>query len=1019
MILLLCAATTCMAEIGDLKFGRLDTRDGLSNSQILCIFRDSKGFVWIGTPYGLNRYDGYRFKTFYSYTKDSTTLRSNYVDEVYEAYDGKLWLHQGMSYTLYDPSTEQFDRHPERVLHKFGMKGAIERMYIDSHHHFWVKTSEDGFWHINPYTKKVKQFRFGYGRHEFHNDFGISCFAEFGKSVLVSSYNGDIFCFSREGDWISWKDQYLRRKGFVNGQDCRLRLDRQGNLYAVSQQSTFIRTSDGKRWYHSFPELLQAWGFENIPDIKSVWDVRWDIHGRAWLATDHYGIFVIDKKTKEVRQFLNDKRDETSICDNTIRLIYRDQLGRLWIGSYMNGLSTYTEGASSFRNIDLGNINTVCVDTAGYYWLGTNDKGFIRFDPRTNEQLVYDKSNCPIASNTMVSSMAASDGSVWFGTYEGGLIHVKNGQVTNYRATGKPGELSNNNIWCIYEDQWGYVWVGTLGAGIQRINPKTGQMDEPINTHNSIMPSDYVSTINRTSKGWMMVSHTNFYSIVNPKTRKVINRNIEDNKSGIGITATSINALQDSRGLSWQGSASGATVWDPKTGDVYLIDMRSGLLGSTVNGIVEDNSHGMWIATDHGLSNVVVQKNWENKWAFMVRSFNNRDGLQTGPYNQRSLYYTADGKVLVGGQDGLDIIDPTKLGKGRFKEFPVFSGLKVSGQEVAVGEKVGGRVLLDEALDVCRELTLGFDEEFTVQMASNSGEPRNRSRFVYKMAGFNDTWNKTEEVNPNITYMSLRAGHYYLCVRMLNDDGTFGENESRIDLTIRPPFWRTRWMLLLYMILIAAAAWWWRKWFMHRQEERMRVETMRRELEKEQWMNEMRLQLAKEHSEGTAPDIVEQEAVTLQKKTANLVDFLKNLCANFPPPVQGKRFKTNFLSPVKEVLVDFDAQQLEEAVSILFKNSAAFSPADCIVSVGVTRTHGDKAQIQVADNGIGIKDEYKVNAFNPMVNGNGIGLDRVKAIIDAHDGDIRIEDNPGGGTIFIITLPLSIEDVEEADIIEE
>lgn len=117
------------------------------------------------------------------------------------------------------------------------------------------------------------------------------------------------------------------------------------------------------------------------------------------------------------------------------------------------------------------------------------------------------------------------------------------------------------------------------------------------------------------------------------------------------------------------------------------------------------------------------------------------------------------------------------MGKGRFKEIPLFSGLKVSGQEVVVGEKIDGRVILDEALDVCREFSLAFDDEFTVEMASNSGEAHNRSRFVYKMAGYNDVWRKTEEVNPNITYMSLRAGSYYLCVRMLNDDGTFGRTE--------------------------------------------------------------------------------------------------------------------------------------------------------------------------------------------------------------------------------------------------
>lgn len=98
------------AVIPDMKFRRLDTREGLSNSMVSCIFRDSQGYVWFGTGYGLNRYDGYRFRTYFSYEKDTTTLRNNRVDEIQEAHGGRLWLKQGMNYSLYDPVTEKVDR---------------------------------------------------------------------------------------------------------------------------------------------------------------------------------------------------------------------------------------------------------------------------------------------------------------------------------------------------------------------------------------------------------------------------------------------------------------------------------------------------------------------------------------------------------------------------------------------------------------------------------------------------------------------------------------------------------------------------------------------------------------------------------------------------------------------------------------------------------------------------------------------------------------------------------------------
>ena len=146
-----------------MKFRRLDARDGLSNTQANCIFRDSRGLVWIGTSFGLNRYDGYRIKTYYSHTNDSTTMPMNYVDDVMEDGEGRLWVRHSVEYSIFDPRTETFDRHPERWLHDRGVKGAIERIFIDRNKHFWVKTYDEGFWFLDDETGRVRQFHFGNG----------------------------------------------------------------------------------------------------------------------------------------------------------------------------------------------------------------------------------------------------------------------------------------------------------------------------------------------------------------------------------------------------------------------------------------------------------------------------------------------------------------------------------------------------------------------------------------------------------------------------------------------------------------------------------------------------------------------------------------------------------------------------------------------------------------------------------------------------------------------------------------
>ena len=1013
------------ATIPEMKFRRLDTRDGLSNSQVLSIYRDSKGFVWIGTPYGLNRYDGYRVKTYYSELRDTTTLRNNYVDAIYEAFDGKLWLQQGMGYAVLDPVTERCDRHPERWLEEQGVTGGLEFLYIDSKKDFWVKTYNNGFWHFSPQTKKLKHYNFGYGEQDFNSDIGVSSMAEVGNLVVLASHNGEVLCFDRERDIITKKDLYLRQNGLAHDQSCKLRIDHEGNFWVCAQPMVYIWEKKTGQWYHSVQSAFKAWGFDNLPDEMSVWDVAEDSRNRIYLATDHGGLYAADPRDKDLKQFLTSKFDESTISDNTLRNLYLDQLGRLWIGSYMNGVNLFVGNTSSFRNFELGIINTICYDREGYTWLGTNDVGIIRYNNTTKEQVPFTKENCGIGSNIMVGSWAASDGSVWFGTYEGGLIHIKNGQVTNYRATGDTLGLANNNVWTICEDQWNNIWIGTLGGGVQRIDKRTGRM-RTFNMANSALSSDYISSISMTKKGWLLVAHSKFLSFINPKTFRVVNFDITNNRDNVPITEMSTMAMEDSRGLIWQASTAGATVWDRKGDHVYLIDMRSGFFGSTVNSFVEDENHSLWVVTDHGVSNVIPQLQDDGRYTFVVRSYNNRDGLQNGPYNQRSICRTKPGIILVGGQGGLDALNPSNMSKGRSKETPVFSGLQLFNRDVSVGEEVDGRVILKESLNECRRLKLRYGDAFTVQLGSSSGEIHNRSRFVYMLEGFNDAWVKTSELNPNISFMSLRYGDYVLRVRMLNDDGTLGEDESVLDITITAPFWRARWALLFYVLAVLAAVWWWRRIFLRRQKERMELTLMSHEMEKQQWYYEMRGKLIEEIKSGKTfeDEVVQPERLAYHPATSELVGFIRQKVKQYKVP-GGKLIRVTFKSPLRGLTMSFDAALMSRMMDVLLNNASRFALTGTRIKVTLTAT-AHEAELRVADRGMGIPEGARARMFEPRTKPN-IGLDVIKQIAELHGGSVRAEDNPGGGTVFIILLPVTVSaaktdddiPVEEAVVMEE
>ena len=1024
LLLLVCslAADAGKTAIPDMKFRRLDTRDGLSNAQLNYLFQDSKGYVWIGTSYGLNRYDGYRFRTFYSNAHDTLTLRSNYVDMIWEDIDGKLWLKQGMNYSLFDPVTEKVVRNPSPMLAKLGITGGIDRIYVDSKKNLWVKTYANGLYCYNPKTKKSTLVKYGYGAEEFPNEFWFSSFAEYEDLLLVSSSDGDLMAVDGERGKVVWKDSYMRKNGGQEKSEYNLYVDNHDDIWVLTPTMCFIYSQKEKKWYNSINSFLGSQGVQGIPENLLAWVVKEDQRNWLWLGTDHEGLWIVDMDTKEARCFVNNKFDETSISENTIKKMLLDKDGNMWMGAYRNGLNQYIEKQAGIKNLEMGDVNTTVEDHQGNYWLGTDNRGIIKYNPKTEETQIIDKS-AGFASNTVVSSYCSRDGSLWFGTYNGGLIQIApNGRITNILATGAENGLLNNNVWSVTEDKWGDIWLGTLGNGVQRMNRKTGKF-KTWSTYNTNLRENFMTSVGWIKKGWLLVGHSVYYSLINPVSGRVMNIEIPELPGKAAAAPASVCVVEDSRGLIWQGSMSGCCVLDQKNGWQQLLDMNSGLFGSSVTGIVEDLNHTMWVVTEHGVSNVTPQKDDEGGWTFLVRSFSSKDGLQQGPYNLRSVSLTHDGKILIGGLGGLDIIDPKLVSNSSSKEQPIFSGLKLFGQLVEVGREYEGHVILDEALDACRELTLRPDEnQFTIQLATDKGQAHNPARFIYQLEGFSDKWIKTEENDPNITYMSLHHGSYVLHVRMLNDDGSMGENEATLKITITPPLLRNRWLLLAFLLVVGIGVWFWRKRFMERQQERMHLEQLRHETEKKQWMSELRKQLEEEGhpAANMFQQTVAQEAPRSGvKEPVDVVALLKDICDHFDVS-EHKNIRLTFFPVADHLEMVADKESLRRMMQILLDNAANFSPKNSKVKVFAEQGQG-KAVIRVADNGIGIPTEMMPHIFEQIVSDDDTtSLHEVFDIVYAHGGTIQAQENKGGGTVFVIEFPLEGEEgVEEAVLMDD
>ena len=933
------------AVIPDMKFRRLDSRDGLKNTQVNCIRRDSRGFMWIGTTYGLDRYDGYRFKVYYSHANDTLSMLRNNVSDVQEDIEGRLWIYDGMDYSVMDPVTERFDRHPERWLHEQGIPGSIERIHIDRHGHYWVKTYHDGLWVFNKRQGLSRQFTFGNEGQQLDPQFGVSDIWESGNSLLMISNNGEIVCLNTHTMRISWKSNRLQRCGAPKNAGYVLHVDNWQNIWALADSRAFVFLRKTGRWYSSANDALQQLGIAALRPDMMLWDVVSDSHGMLWLATDHDGLCVVDMQGRQVRQFLTEKYDETTIGDNTLRKIYRDQQDRMWIATYMNGVNFYTENQFDFKHVDLGNVNTVCIDSSGDCWAGTNDQGIVHYSLLTGKRTIYNKKNSGLESDIIVSSLSAKDGTLWFGTYEGGLASIKEGHVQTFKMHDGSDGLANNSVWAIDEDSAGHIWIGTLGGGLQRIDRHTGKFTT-LNMENSALPSNYISSVQLTPDGLLLVGHSEFYSLVNPRSMTVENCGIAGQQTDIPTTPASIQVFQDSRGLIWQGAASGATVSDPSTGTTYLLDMNSGLIGSTVNGMVEDRHHGMWVVTEHGVSNVIPQREKNNRWAFLVRSYNNRDGLQNAVYNQRSVVIAPDGRIVIGGHEGIDVINPLVLTAARpLKEIPQFSGVKVLDEKV---RNVGERLELDYS-----------ENMFTIQLCSNSGEVHNRARFAYRLEGFSDQWRYTEDARPDVTYTGLPSGSYVLCVRMLENDGIMGVTEARLPITIATPWYRSWWMWLVYLMILGAAAY----WQYRRSQEKLRLEKLKMERESSHRVDEL-----KQKFEETINDELHQpfrqtfESLNamMQQETdeqryeqqQQVFSQVENLLEEVSKLTENNQLKTKLKPRIREQEIEsLDEKLVRAATDYVEKNldNADISVETMAEELGMSRVHLYKKLTAITD----------------------------------------------------------------------
>ncbi len=1072
-IRLLIPHSTYASETDTYRFNRIAAEKGLSNSEVKCIYKDKTGFIWFGTPWGLNRYDGYEVITYKQDFKEGAALTSNNdIERIQEDAFGKLWIKTRSGYTIYDTSMERFEDNAAELFEKYSgtddfMNSPENLMYIDLGKNYWFVGWND----IRMYDIKNGQliiFNQG-GPDELSR--GLIRDVKQGKNRYWFLFeNGVIECMEAQSHKIISRDSTIHKEAKLkNNREIRLFIDSSGDVWVSN-----IGPHYGLAYYNVAKDMWTNYSTHAPARYRisnnMVTAVEEDDKGIIWAGTDHGGVNLINKKTGFITSLWHNEQDPYSLSQNTIKALYKDDSDIMWLGTYKNGVCYYHESIYKFNiitektKIPFPDINCFFESENKNLWIGTNGGGLLYYDRKNDTYTTYKHNpgnkNSP-AGDVIVNITSDLQGRLWIGYYLAGLDCFDGKTFTHYTADTDTDEgLPDNNAWILRCDRAGNLWVGTLNGGVVVLDSSTGKRLKTLPAEGSVY------SIIETKSGNMLVGSQGglfVYSVISDQLELYEKEIFKD----IQLSRYDINYLyEDSRGLLWIGTKNGLFVFNPYTKDVRLFMKEDGLSSDLVQSILEDSEHNMWVATNSGLTCIrVTTDNDRPGYFYNLVSYDSSEGLQGELFNYNAAYFTSDAELIFGGATGFNIISPASINYNSTIPRLIITDFQLYNKSIKPGESHNGRVILEKSITQTKEINLSYtDNYFSLSFAALDYCMPDKARYYYKLEGFNSQWLETDRDNRKVTYTNLNPGKYTLYLKAVNNDGFESKEPVILKINVHPPFWKTNLARFIYTVLIIVGGFVIFKRISRRSEKKLAYAQENMRVTQQLEMDEMKLRFFTNIShEFRTPltlilspleelmkkvnDPEDKESLSiirrnakhlltlvnqlldfrkldmnvhnLQKSLGDMVQFVKQQSGLFVEVMARKEITFSFVTDMHHLYMYFDAEKLSKVLINILSNAYKFTPDEGKIILELSRVENEKIRITITDNGIGIPEEELGNIFerfyqvknerNYNYQGSGIGLHISKEFVLLHGGEIWAECVPEGGTRFIILLPCKEE----------
>ncbi len=823
-------------------FRNITSKNGLSENHINCFYQDSKGFVWIGTNGGLNRYDGYEFKNYHFDPDSRSGLKSNIIQCITEDQNRNLWLgtaDRGVfkmnieteQFTYFDNGAED----PNRF-----MTISASEVLIDTANRIW-----------------------------FRGKAGIEIFP---ASDNDSSLTTCKVPFRGEADFSP-----------LFSYPTKLFSDHLNRIWIGSKEGLYLSIPDPKKRNHIQLKHLPEFGQLNVFDIEGLGDAMLLAHedGVILVEIDKNGTLISSK----------------TVCNDFLKIIKVDNSGSLW-GKGLDGLKyyhynseserfvlirTYSADQENLLSIAENNITTINQDNTGILWFGTNSSGICILDPERKKINKYNGlagSNNP-DHNKMRSFYQDSQKNIWIGTAGGNIFLIPDKTASNFPENAIHKQLisageTTNSIYAFAEgsiNQKKFIWVGAgapFNLGIIPIPERGHEKITATKLENFPHPA-FKILVDSEGIVWICTYDHGLYRIFPEKKGLEYWENIIYLKDGSGLSSNiTRNVFEDFEGNIWVGTSNGldlirksqklraspeiirfrhnpedlnslshnyilpiiqdrdSSIWIGTMGggvnklsrdregfyQIKRITMKDGLPDNMIKALQEDDIGDIWISSNKGLSRY---NNKKNLYQYSIgtgeiNNFSLQDGLQDLEFSDLSCMKTSDGELFFGGLSGFNSFYPDSIRFYQERAIPVLTELHVLNKVIEVNEELNGRIILEKNISATHSIKLlNKENSFSIKFSSiHFASPQN-NKFKFILEGFDEEWVDAGGNNRIARYTKVNPGHYSFKLRASNNDFIWNPEPVVLDIIIKPPWWRSIVAFVIYLILFIVTIFFFRK----------------------------------------------------------------------------------------------------------------------------------------------------------------------------------------------------------------